>query len=135
MSRLPVDADRVLRLAEESLFVVGEVKAHISKEERLVRYLGGLDEADKLEVARAQADVEVAIVQLRAAKSRLTEVEHIYTQKREIRNRIVADFELELREVNDIARVIAIDATAAGAKHIRPELLTDDCSATEKATV
>jgi hypothetical protein len=134
MSRLPVDDDRVVRLAEESLFVVGEVKAHITKETRLVRFLGGLDEADKLELAHAQADVDEAIVRLRAAKGQLSEVERRCAQKREIRARIVADFDLESKEVDDIARVIAIDATAVGVKHIHPELL-HGCSPAEKAQV
>src|SRR5579859_6255558 len=123
MSRLPVDADRVVRLGEESLFLAGDVKEFITKEVRLVRYLGGLEEADKLELASAQADVDEAIVRLRAAKGQLHEVERRCAQKHEIRTRIIADFDLEVHEVDDIARVIAIDATAAGVKHIRPELL------------
>lgn len=136
MSRLTVNDDRVVRLAEEGLFLGGEVKEFISREARLVRYLGGLEEADKLEVARAQASVEEAIVRLRTAKGQLAQIEQICAQKREIRARISADFELEIHEVDDIARVIALDATAAGVKHIRPELLNGNgCSTSERGTV
>lgn len=134
MSRRTVSDDRVIRLAEDALFTAGDVKVFISKEQRLVRYLGGLDEADKLELAHAQADVEAAVVRLRAAKGALAEVERRCAQKREIRTQIIADFNLELKEVEDVSRVIALDAAAVGVKEIRPELL-NGCSPAEKARI
>ena len=133
MSRPPVDEARVCRLAEEGLYLVGEVKEHITREVRLVRYLGGLEEADKLELAEAQADVEDALMRLRVAKGRFEEVGRRFTQKQEIRDRVIEDFALEQRMVEEQARLISKDAKAAGFRYGRPELV--GCSATEKETV
>ena len=133
VGRLTVAEDRVLRLTEDTLGVIGGRREFVTKELRLVRYLGGLEQADRVELAEAQADVDEAIVRLRVTKGHLVEVEHRCAQKREIRTQIIRDFELEEREVEEAARTISVDAKAAGYRHTRPELT--DCAPAEKATV
>jgi polynucleotide 5'-kinase involved in rRNA processing len=131
--RHTLDEARVVRLAEDSLFLVGETREFISKDLRLVRFLGGLRQARSLEVANAQGRVEQARARLREAETDLKESEHRDAQCAEIELRIVQDFGLEQHALDEAAKTISKDAKAIGVLHMRPELT--ECSPAEKATV
>jgi len=134
MSRLPVDEARVVRVFEDSQMIVGETREFIAKDLRLVRFLGGLRQARRAGIANAQGLVEEARGHLRAAEAALAEAERHDAQCEEIEVRIVQDFGLEQRMLDEASRTISIDIKAAvGFKHTRPELT--DCSSAEKERV
>ena len=90
MRRL-LEVDRMLRLGENSLFLVGEERECLTQEQRLMDGLLALDEADDLQEAEAQAAVEEAEKQARMAKWRLEEIrsrnatkDRIYEKYREL---------------------------------------------------
>lgn len=133
MSRLPLEIDRVTRIAEDALHLVGEEKLILHKEDRLLAFLDGLDEADALELADAQGQFEEATVHLKAARSRLAEVSQRCSQKREIRVRM-RQLIAEGESFNDqAARTISVEVKAIGFRHTRPELV--GASTSEKETV
>ena len=103
------------------------------KEDRLLAFLDGLDEADALELADAQGQFEEATVHLKGARSRLLEVSQRCAQKREIRVRM-RQLITKGESFNDqAARTISIDVKAMGFRHTRPELT--GCAPAEKETV
>ena len=133
MSRLPLPVDRAYRIGEDVLHVVGEEKVILNKEERLQSFLTGLDEADELELADAQGQLEEASVRFKAARQRVNEVSGRCAQKREIRGRM-RELIAEGQAFNDeAAKTISLDLKELGFPHTRPELV--GCSAAEKATV
>jgi hypothetical protein len=133
VSRLPLQLDRVTRIGEDVLHVVGEEKVILDKEEHLQTLMAGLDEADALELADAQGQLEEASVRFRAARSRVNEVSCRCSQKREIRA-AMKELIAEGQAFNDeAARTISIDLKALGFQHTRAELI--GCSQAEKETV
>jgi hypothetical protein len=133
VSRLPLAVDLVTRMGEDVLHVVGGEKVILNKEERLQSFLGGLDEADELELADAQGQLEEASVRFKAARQRVNEVSGRCAQKREIRARM-RELIAEGQAFNDqAAKTISVDLKELGFAHTRPELV--GCSPAEKATV
>ena len=133
MSRLPLAVDRAYRIGEDVLYVVGEEKVILNKEELLQNYLTGLDEADELELADAQGRLEEASVRFKAARQRVNEVSGRCAQKREIRGRM-RELIAEGQAFNDqAAKMISVDLKELGFEHTRPELV--GCSSAEKATI
>jgi len=133
MSMPNLHVSRVDRLAEEALYVVGDVKEFMDKDLKLIRFLVGLRDARQLQVASAQGRVEQARASLRAAEADLYDLLNQDNEADKVEKEIIADFELEAKELSDIARIISADAKAIGYKHTRPELV--DCSPSERATV
>lgn len=123
MSRQPLDLARVVRLAEESLYLVGEQREFLTDVSKLELILVGLDESDKLDQAVASADVEQAKTNLRAACARLEEIERRNQEKRRLRTVILQRFEAQKRELTQVSRTISRDASDVGVKHMRPDLV------------
>ena len=123
MRRL-LEVERMLRLGENSLFLVGEERVFMNEEQRLMNCLLALDEADDLQEAEAHAAVEEAEKQLRNAKYRLIEIkgrnetkDRIYEQYRKL-------WESEAKLLGELATEVANDTAALGITNIvRPELL------------
>lgn len=118
------DVERLLRLGENSLFLVGEEQAFLCEERRLMELLSALDESDDLQEAEAQAAVDEAEVQLRKAKYRLVEIVDRNQQKDRIYAQYRALWDGEGRLLAELSREVAADTAALGITGIvRPELL------------
>lgn len=132
--RHTISETRIETLAETSLMVLGDERTALSKEARLLMLLDGLEEADKLEVADAQGQLEQAKIAMHAAQARLDEVLHRAKQKRAILDRMRQLIKTELVANGHGLKVISEEATAAGYTYARPENLPG-CSSDEKARV
>ena len=148
MSRMRVGEERLTRIAENSLFLVGEGRESLNEEAQLLMLLAGLEEAEKrlmsldsLQEAEAYADVVEAEKDLRMARVRLQEIQdriverqRIHGQEQQIHDRFRALWAEEARMFRQLEPQIATDAAAVGVKHIRPELLAE-CSVAERETL
>ena len=119
------EVSRVESLAETTLFVLGEERVALRKEDKLFQLLEGLEEADRLELADAQGQLEEASNRHKAARERLREAEGRAMQKSAIRARIRECIKQEQATVEDAAKSVTADAVAAGYAYPRPELLAE----------
>jgi len=119
------DQDREARdsIAEAGLFYVGEQKHISARRARLEKIMGGLQEADDIELERAKKRVIRAKQELYEAAADLERCEEIHSQKAEIRSEMLALDDEDRRTTEEAEHAIAVSGDAAGVPYIRTELL------------
>jgi uncharacterized membrane protein YccC len=108
---------------EDGLFYLEEQREFGVKRARLLKIIGGLEEAGRIDMERARNRVARARTELRDAEEECAHVEEINEQEREVLGELVELDRLEEQSALEGKSRISIDGTAAGFAYARKELL------------
>ena len=121
--RHTLQRERIDQAVEDGLFYLEEQCAFGAKRDRLLKVIGGLEEAGRIDMERARNRVARARTELRDAEEECAHVEEINEQEHEVLGELVELDRLEEQSALEGKSRISIDGTAAGFAYARKELL------------
>jgi hypothetical protein len=117
--------ERLNQVAEDGLFYLGEQRQFGATRARLVKVIGGLEEAGRIDLERARNRVVRARAELRDAEEECAHVEEINEQEGAVLSELAElDQQVEQSAIEGEHR-ISIDGAAAGFAYARKELLEE----------
>src|SRR5258708_29998481 len=117
-----MSSERVNEVTESGLFFVAEVRENNAKRSNLERIMGGLEDADAIELERARSRVGRAKTELHDACEDLDRIEEISAQKAEIRAEMLHLDQVDTLAADEAERAIATSGGAAGFAYMHPDL-------------
>ncbi len=123
MSRRLLADERDLRLAEDSLFLIGETREALGAETRVLDYLDDEETQDRQDEADAFGEVEAAEKSARIARGKLTLIQERNGRKLIARNKLRSLFQQQSKTLDELEPTIARDAQDCGINILHPRLL------------